>query len=134
MLQQLLVTAGVIARNGLVLLAQRHEWGPEGGKWEFPGGKVELGEDPRHGLQRELREELGIEVAVGRILEVASQVQTGRHLVLLYFACELDRGEPEALDCQQVGWFTPKQADLLEKPVLDQAFWERYRCEVCSGK
>jgi hypothetical protein len=53
---------------------------------------------------------------------------------LLYFDCQLYRGEPEALDCRQIGWFTPEQADLLLKPVPDQAFWERYRFEVKSMK
>jgi 8-oxo-dGTP diphosphatase len=133
-MRQLLVTAGVVIRDGLVMMAQRHEWSQEGGKWEFPGGKVEPGEDPRHGLERELREELGIVVAAGRILEVASRTQPDRQLVLLYFACDLECGEPVALDCQQVGWFTPQQVDLLVKPVLDQAFWEQYRCEMGIAK
>jgi 8-oxo-dGTP diphosphatase len=129
-MERLLVTAGVLVRAGLVMMAQRYERGPEGGKWEFPGGKVELGEDPRHGLQRELREELGVEVTVGRVLEVISHMQAGRQLILLYFDCQLYRGEPVALDCLQINWFTPEQADLLVKPDPDQAFWERYRGEV----
>jgi 8-oxo-dGTP diphosphatase len=131
-MKQLLVTAGVVVRDGLIMMAQRHEQGIEGGKWEFPGGKVELGEDPRRGLQRELQEELGIAVTVGSVLEVVSQVKDDRHLVLIYYRCELYRGEPVALDCQQVYWLSPDEVDLLPKPDPDQYFWERHRKEVMA--
>jgi 8-oxo-dGTP diphosphatase len=129
-MKQLLVTAGVIVRDGLIMMAQRHAEGYEGDKWEFPGGKVEPGEEPRRGLQRELREELGITVKVGRIIDLGSLVDADRYLVLLYFHCELERGEPVALDCQQVRWLTPAEVDLLSKPELDQAFWEQRRGEI----
>jgi 8-oxo-dGTP diphosphatase len=129
-MQQLLVTAGVIVRNGLIMMAQRHVRDFEGNKWEFPGGKVEPGEEPRHGLQRELREELGITVQVGRIIDLGSQVVGERHLVLLYFHCELEQGEPAPLDCQQVRWLSPVEVDRLSKPLLDQAFWEQHCREI----
>jgi len=62
------VTAGVIARDGRVLVCQRRLDGHHPGKWEFPGGKVEPGEDLAVCMRRELAEELGIDAAVGRAL------------------------------------------------------------------
>ena len=56
------VAAAVIERPGEFLLAQRPAGKPYAGFWEFPGGKIEPGEDARAALVRELREELGIEV------------------------------------------------------------------------
>jgi 8-oxo-dGTP diphosphatase len=62
------VTAGVIARAGRVLVCRRVLAGHHPGKWEFPGGKVEPGEDLATCLRRELEEELGIDAVVGRVL------------------------------------------------------------------
>ena len=121
-MNQILVSAAVIMKDDLFLMAQRSD-GAEAGKWEFPGGKVEPGEDPRACLKREIQEELGVEVEVGRILDVVSNLQNGRQLVLLYFQCALRKGEPRPLQCRQVKWFTAAEADLLEKPPADQEFW-----------
>jgi A/G-specific adenine glycosylase len=57
-----LVTAAVIHRNGLVLIARRPEKGLLGGMWEFPGGKVEPGEELPAGLRREIQEELAVQI------------------------------------------------------------------------
>src|SRR5262245_26536862 len=62
------VTAGVIIRAGQVLVCQRSASGHHPGKWEFPGGKVEPGEDLAACMRRELEEELGIDATVGRVL------------------------------------------------------------------
>lgn len=131
-MRQLLVTAGVMIENQQFLLAKRLSNGPEGGKWEFPGGKVELGEDPRQGLQRELMEELGIVTRAGRIWEVVAEIKGDLQLILLYFLCEKVQGTPAAIECQQVGWFNPDEVDLLEKPYADQVFWELHRSKLMA--
>lgn len=124
-MKQILVTAAVIIEDNLLLMAQRSD-GHEAGKWEFPGGKVELGEDPRACLRRELKEELGIDAGVGQVLEVVSVPQEGRHLILLYFQCEIREGRPKPLQCKQVKWFHRDEAELLEKPPADQLFLEKF--------
>jgi len=69
-MRTVLVAAAVIVEDTRVLLTQRKPGTHLAGAWEFPGGKVEPGEDPRAALVRELDEELGIEVSVGEIVEV----------------------------------------------------------------
>lgn len=107
-------------------MAQRNNGDSEGGKWEFPGGKVEPGEDPRAALKREFSEELGVEAEAGPALDVVSVRKNDNQLVLLYFQCDLLQNEPVAIDCQQVRWFNPDEVDLLPKPEADRIFWERY--------
>jgi 8-oxo-dGTP diphosphatase len=122
--KQILVTAAVIIHQGTILMTQRLPQGNEANKWEFPGGKVELGEDPRSGLERELNEELGISVAVDKVLDVVSQVNGEQHLVIIYFHCRIHSGEPAPLQCQRVQWVGPEGIDKLDKLAADERFWK----------
>ena len=79
------VTAGVIVDAGRVLVCQRPPGGHHPGKWEFPGGKVEPGESLAAGLRRELREELGIEATIGRVLWETRHQYPGRAPFVLTF-------------------------------------------------
>ncbi len=126
-MKQLIVTAGFIRKDERVLIAQRRAADREGGKWEFPGGKVEFGEDPRQAMARELDEELGIKVTVGPILEVVSEVQGNLQLLLLYFECRIEAGEPHPVECQATRWCTVAEVDALVKPAADARFWSKFR-------
>ena len=72
------VAAGVVCREGRIMICQRKPGGHQPLKWEFPGGKLEAGESPEQALARELREELGIEARVGRILDAQRIADDGR--------------------------------------------------------
>lgn len=119
------VAAGLVFRDGKLLITQRHAQDHLGGLWEFPGGKREPGETFEQCLIRELREELGIEVAVVELLESLTHEYPRRRIRLKFFRCHLRAGEPQALDCQQFKWigvagldehsFPPADARLLEK-------------------
>lgn len=109
------VTAGVLRSNGHLLLAQRPPHGLLGGLWEFPGGKQDEGEDLPACLQRELREELGVEVAVGEPLGVFRHAYTHFRITLHAFACTLQQGEPRALEATQIAWVPLDQ--LQEYPM-----------------
>jgi 8-oxo-dGTP diphosphatase len=109
------VGVGVILvdSDGLVFLAKR---GPkaknERGLWEFPGGSVEFGETLANALKREMREEYGIEIEVGALLDVADHIlpAEGQHWVSPTYLGKLVSGEPaiqEPEKCSAIGWFDP---------------------------
>jgi 8-oxo-dGTP diphosphatase len=79
------VVAGVLVRDACVLACQRLPGGHHPGKWEFPGGKVEAGESPQQALQRELREELAVDVTVGPLLWRTEHQYPGRQRFTLTF-------------------------------------------------
>lgn len=117
------VAAAVIERPGEFLLAQRPAGKPYAGYWEFPGGKIEAGEDPRAALVRELREELGIEVreATPWITRVYSY--THATVRLHFWRVTRWEGEPQPLEDQDIRWqrvAAPDVAPMLpaNAPVL----------------
>ena len=112
------VVAGVIQRNGCLLICQRKRDDPHGLKWEFPGGKVEPGETIAAALARELREELGIEGEVGREMARYPYRYPGQAPLLLIFLYIVRfRGEPRNLAFEDVCWATP--ADLPQYNFLE---------------
>lgn len=114
----LIVVAGVLHRDGLLLIGQRMSGDRHALKWEFPGGKVEAGETPKQALARELREELGIEAVVGQ--EIARYEQATRRrspLLLLFHAVDSFVGEPRGVTFEQIRWELP--AKLPEYDFLD---------------
>jgi 8-oxo-dGTP diphosphatase len=101
------VVAAAIIRNGRVLAARRALPAEVAGLWEFPGGKVEANESEADALVREIREELGVEIAVGAQLARSVIDETS---VLHVFAAELLTGDEEArFDHDEVRWFTPEE-------------------------
>jgi A/G-specific adenine glycosylase len=98
------VTAAIIERDGLVLLAQRPADGLLGGLWEFPGGKQQDGEDLPACLQREIREELGAEIEVGAAFGVYRHAFTHFRITLHAFRCRLLAGEPRPLEAADLRW------------------------------
>jgi 8-oxo-dGTP diphosphatase len=115
----------LIFRGGKLLIAQRHAGAHLGGLWEFPGGKREPGESFEQCLVREIREELGVEISVGRLFEEVTHDYAEKIVRLKFFTCRLVRGEPQALGCAAIRWiengelanyeFPPADARLLEK-------------------
>jgi 8-oxo-dGTP diphosphatase len=120
----MVVTAAFIKENGRILMAKRLPKGTEGGKWEFPGGKVELREDPRSCMQRELLEELGIQVKAGEVLDVVSTVKEPFHIIIIYLECRIIAGEITAIECQEFRWVSPDEIAGLVKPESDTIFLE----------
>ncbi|MEW6488417.1 MAG: (deoxy)nucleoside triphosphate pyrophosphohydrolase [Thermodesulfobacteriota bacterium] len=100
---------------GRVLLARRPPGGPHGGLWEFPGGKVEPGESPESALAREILEELGAVVTVGREVARVDHAYPHLHPHLTAFACTLARGTPVPLHGQELAWLEP--GELLSRPM-----------------
>ena len=101
--------------RGRLFLARR---GPkaknERGLWEFPGGSVEFGERLADALRREIREEYGVEIAVGELLDVVDHILPGegQHWVSPTYLCRIVSGTPairEPGKCSEIGWFAPAE-------------------------
>lgn len=112
------VVAAVMMHDGSVLIGQRKPAGRHPLKWEFPGGKVEPGEDPRAALARELREELNVDAVIGEELD-SYEVNYGdgfRILLHFYRVTHFD-GELRNLDFEQILW--EKTERLAEYDFLE---------------
>lgn len=111
------VVAAVIERDGLVLIGQRKPGGRHPDKWEFPGGKVERGEEARAALARELHEELGIHAAIGAEIErYEFSYAEGSSTQLIFFHVTEFSGEIVNLDFAQIEWV--KRGSLTEYDFL----------------
>lgn len=107
-MQPLIVTAAVIRNDDFVLITRRPEGKPHAGMWEFPGGKLDGNEAPRDCLRREIYEELGLEVAVGDILETAYYRYDWGPVLILAFECRPLAGEIRNLQVAEHRWVTPQ--------------------------
>jgi 8-oxo-dGTP diphosphatase len=128
-MKTVVVSAGVILEGGRVLLTQRKAGSHLAGLWEFPGGKVESGEDPRDALARELFEELGILVTVGEIIDTTFHryEEADKAVLLLFFEAKRTPASPppQALDVAALLWadtadlapekFPPADVTILHK-------------------
>jgi 8-oxo-dGTP diphosphatase len=109
-----LVVAALIRRPGQVLMSRRRADQSMPLRWEFPGGKVEPGEAPAAALAREVREELGCEVAVGKIHEVVFHAYPDFDLYMLVYPCEIAAGAPRAVEVAEIAW-----VPVGDLPALD---------------
>jgi mutator protein MutT len=113
------VAAGLVFRDGQLLITQRRPEDHLGGLWEFPGGKREAAETFEQCLRRELQEELGVEVEVGALLDEISHSYPEKSVHLKFYRCTLLSGEPQPLDCHAVAWVTQPQLRDYEFPAAD---------------
>lgn len=113
------VAAAVIVREGRVLLTRRTDGQHLAGMWEFPGGKLEPGESPEETLVRECREECGIEIEVGEILDVTHHRYPEKEVLLLFYRCVLLEGEVQNLQVADHAWVAPPDLDRYELPPAD---------------
>ena len=118
-----IVAAGIVIEEGKVLLSRRKKGTHLAGLWEFPGGKVDAGEDPRDALTRELEEELGITTSVGEILDVTFHRydDADKAVLLLFFEAVRKEGspDPQAIDVAEVAWFEESALDPASFPPAD---------------
>ena len=124
-MEKVRVAAGVIQRHdGRVLIARRQPGKHMAGAWEFPGGKIRPPESPRQALDRELHEELGLEVRQARELMSYEQQYPDRLIELHFFAVEEYRGVPRSREDQQLAWEFPERLGELgflpaDRPLVD---------------
>jgi 8-oxo-dGTP diphosphatase len=121
--QRELVVGAAIVRDGRVLAARRGAPAAAAGRWEFPGGKAEPGEDAERAVVREVEEELGCRIAVIGMLAGAQPVDD--RYTLRVAVAELTRGEPIPTEHDAVRWLTAEQLDDVtwlgpDLPFLDE--------------
>jgi 8-oxo-dGTP diphosphatase len=125
------VVGAVIVSDGSVLCAQRGP-GALAGMWEFPGGKIEVGESAREALVREIDEELRCEVKVGdEVVTTAHEYDFGI-VNLTTFYCDLLDGEPQLTEHAAVRWETPEQLHRLDWAPADIPAVARIQADFAS--
>lgn len=117
----LVVAVALVDIDGRVLIAQRPQGKPMAGLWEFPGGKIHSGETPEAALVRELKEELGLDVAESCLgpFVFASHAYPDFHLLMPLYLCRKWKGIPAPREGQILKWVTPAQLRDYPMPPAD---------------
>lgn len=129
----LLVAAAIIEDGGKFLLARRKANVPYPLLWEFPGGKVEAGEDPKDCVIREIREELAIEITVAGIYDVVFHRYPERDVLVLAYRCRWVGGEVRDLDVSEHRWVIAEEIGTLDLLPADVLLAERIALEFGDG-
>ncbi len=127
------VAAGLVFRNGRLLITQRPAGSHLAGMWEFPGGKLQPGEAWEAALRRELEEELGFVASVGPLYQELTHAYPEKTVRLRFHLCQIASGEPSPIECADLSWvdrtqlgdflFPPADAQLLARLRQDAALW-----------
>lgn len=130
-----LVVAGLITdAAGRVLITQRRADQALPLQWEFPGGKVEPGEAPVAALARELREELGVAVEIGRIWDVLFHPYPDFDLVMLVYHCRITgAATPRPVEVAALLWVAPDDAPNHDILPADRPLVDRLAVEALAG-
>jgi 8-oxo-dGTP diphosphatase len=118
----LVAACALIDSDRKILMAQRPAGKSMAGLWEFPGGKLEVGETPEDCLIRELHEELSINVTASCLapLTFASHAYDDFHLLMPLYACRKWQGFIRPREGQKIGWFTQSELRELDLPPADE--------------
>ena len=118
----LVAACALVDPDGRVLICKRPQGKPMAGLWEFPGGKVEIGELPEDALIRELQEELGIDVTKACLapLTFASHAYESFHLLMPLYICRRWNGVARPLEGQELAWVKPNKLRSYDMPPADE--------------
>lgn len=114
------VTAAILSQDGRVLIARRPASGLLGGLWEFPGGKVEQGEDHIRALTREIEEELGSQIIVDRLFGVYKHAYTHFKVTLFAYFCALNGASPQPIQASDIRWVKLDELDQFPMGKIDR--------------
>lgn len=113
------VSAALIFQNGNILITKRLPGYHLAGLWEFPGGKQEPDESLEECLERELKEELDIEVRAEKLISTVRHEYEKKIVSLHVFECSHLSGDPKPIECQEFKWVKPEDLQLYEFPPPD---------------
>jgi 8-oxo-dGTP diphosphatase len=127
------VLAAVLEQDGKWLIARRKKAGRHGGRWEFPGGKIEPDETPEECLRRELREEFGVESRVGRFLGSVRSVSVDFPAELLAYKVFHVSGEFRLYDHDEIRWVRPAEIEEYDLAQLDRLLLAKIMTDLQRG-
>ncbi|WP_372873410.1 8-oxo-dGTP diphosphatase MutT [Shewanella sp.] len=119
------VAVGIIKQGCHILLAKRHGHLHQGGKWEFPGGKVEAGETTSEALKRELKEEVGLMVHSSQPYMEISHDYPDKHVLLDIHLVEDFSGEASGIEGQQIEWVSLQDIGTYQFPDANQPILDK---------
>ena len=120
------VVCALICESGKVLVAQRPEGKTLGGKWEFPGGKINNGEHPTDALIREILEELGLEINVGDSLTPHTHYYPEFMITLIPYVCSIRGGVLRPSEHKSILWASPVELLKLDLAAADIPIAQEY--------
>lgn len=103
-----------------LLITKRPEGSHLAGVWEFPGGKQENDEDMETCLQREIKEELGVEIRINKLISIVHHEYESKKIILHFFDCTPLQHEPQPLEKQEIRWVHPKELENYTFPPPDK--------------
>lgn len=106
--------------QGQILIDKRLDEGLLGGLWEFPGGKIEPGETVKDCIRREIKEEIGINIAVNHHLITLEHTYSSFRITLQVYNCQHLNGKPQTLECQEIRWVTLDEIDQFPFPKANE--------------
>jgi 8-oxo-dGTP diphosphatase len=124
-MKTVIVTAGLIIEQRRILVTQRVKDSSHGLLWEFPGGKVKEGEDPRVALRRELKEELDVEVEIGKLFDAVFYSYPEYPILLMVYHCRIEKGSLRPIGCHDLQWVTLRGLEKLAMPPADDPIRKR---------
>ena len=128
-MKTIIVTAALIIEQDKILVTQRKKDSSYGLLWEFPGGKVKKGEEPREALRRELKEELDVEAEVGMIFDAVFHSSLEYSILLLVYRCWVEKSSLKPIGCHDLRWVKLKELETLAMPPADEPIRKR----LCSS-
>ena len=123
------VVAAIIIEKEKIFATQRG-YGEFKDGWEFPGGKIELGETPEAAIVREIKEELDTEIEVVKLLDTVEYDYPQFHLSMDCFICKIKSGDLVLKEHEAAKWLTKENLDSIDWLPADLSLIEKIRCEM----
>ena len=123
----IITTAGIFRKDNFFLLAKRRPGGSMGGRWEFPGGKADEGETPEEALEREIREELGAEINVGKHLFSSGFHNKGEEFSVLVFDAVFRTPPAVLTEHEEIRWLPFEDIEAFDMADSDREIYKKLK-------